>query len=307
MARARLYLNEEEEDAAERVKVSNLKTSLKDPKYELTSTDFETASQSITRGFLTEEEIFIIAKNVRFAWSNPDYWPSAEEVNCAAVLATHGHLPKVEYMLLKNMELPEVPDLTKLASLVNYGVEFDNITGDVGLLLKNIQCIELSLSNMCLCDTTTSYVVQCLESKTELMVLGYHGPVSLEIQTLSRYNGKGTCVTVVYHHHNTYNMVSMFGDQLKSWAQTNNWKVEENGKYIMMECLSLNELSESERSSIYCSETDSDSIELSQNSFTTSSSYSYTKYPFITVADMGWNREPTEDLFNDFSNNTGKI
>ena len=73
---------------------------------------------------------------------------SKSSLRCAAQAAT-GHLTRVKYINLQDMELSSRPaDLLSLTRAASGVVELSNVTGDFPLLLASLTCEELDLRNM---------------------------------------------------------------------------------------------------------------------------------------------------------------
>ena len=165
-------------------------------------TYFEAVLEDLHRGRLTEDDICEVSTTIQSSWSNPKYCPSFAEVTCAAALATAGHLESVQWMRLKNMEIPNCDnvDITKLAKTVVGGVYLDKVTGDTTQLFKSICSKGLSISNMDLGQEETLSVVQCLQLNVEVLYVGSSdGPAMLDFETLKKYDGTGKCHKVVCH------------------------------------------------------------------------------------------------------------
>ena len=80
-------------------------------------------------------------------------------VRLAAQLASEGHLPSVEKMRLKYIELSNIPrhQIGELASIVTNTVIINNITPatHLDLILENVRCPELALLTMSLAEPQT--------------------------------------------------------------------------------------------------------------------------------------------------------
>ena len=189
------------------------------------------------------------------------YLPSVAEVRCAAALAATGHLTSVEYMMLRDLELPSTEDMPSLARVsskvhldrvtgelgpllfslncaelliedieldhaatsrgVSSGVVLDRVTGDIGPLLSSLSCAELQISNMELDQAATSSLVRGLQHGVErLDLLGGGGPVTLDIQSLVEYDGRGRCDLVGCYG----NTAATYRENIKTWAERINWR-----------------------------------------------------------------------------------
>ena len=166
------------------------------------------------------------ATRIQSSWSDWRHYPSVAEVVCAAALAATGHLTSVEYMVLRNLELPRTEDMLSLARLVTSGVVLDRVTGDIGPLLSSLSCAELQISNMELQAATSSLVWGLQHGVAELR-LG--GRVRLHIQTLLEWDGRGRCGEVTCWHDTR----DTYKEEMRTWAARVNWNVEGEDWIVM--------------------------------------------------------------------------
>lgn len=127
--------------------------------------------------------------------------PSMSMVRLAAQLAWEGHLPSVKNMRLEYMDLSGIPcdQMGKLASKVTHKVFIDLInwpstympSTHLDIILENIRCQVLLLSNMTLTESQTQALVTAMRDRVENVEL--HVGVTLDIEALCQYNGQGTC------------------------------------------------------------------------------------------------------------------
>ena len=209
-------------------------TSILNERKEMAANDetyFEAVLEDLHRGRLTEDNICEVSTTIQSSWSNPKYCPSFAEVTCAAALATAGHLESVQWMRLKNMEIPNCDnvDITKLAKTVVGGVYLDKVTGDTTQLFKSICSKGLSISNMDLGQEETLSVVQCLQLNVEVLYVGSSDvPAMLDFETLKKYDGTGKCHKAVCHSgtKDTPRYVE-FIKELETWStEIVKWDVE---------------------------------------------------------------------------------
>ena len=235
---------------------------------DLSEDDLNMAADLVTNGYLTEDLMKKLTTKIKSSWSFW-YYPSIAEVRCAAALAVTGHLTEVENMNLRDLELTGIEAISSLASGVRHSVELSNVTGavapllsiltctqlwmknmelnqaatssgvsdrvelrdvtgDVAPLLSSLTCIKLWIDNMELNQTATRGLVQGLQHGVETLVLG-GGAVTLHIQTLVEYDGRGECGEVVCYG----NTVATYREEIKTWAERINWDVTEGWRIVM--------------------------------------------------------------------------
>ena len=191
------------------------------------------AFKFIQSGYLSEDAISALASNIRDSWSNNNYWPSAHEVKLAALLAARGtDLVSVEHMSLVDIDITSIKDdnITSLASVVSEQVDLNNVTGNVDLVISNIECSMLFISNMRLEQWTTQILARCVQTSVECLFVGMNGTVKLHIRTLLQYDGQGRCrhMELFGETGNTY------GDLLRTWATRVQWTVREERSSIVV-------------------------------------------------------------------------
>ena len=133
---------------------------------------------------------------------------------------------------MANMELEPNQAATLSCSGVRNKVELDNVTGDVGPLLSSLSCTQLLIDNMELNKTATSGLVRGLQHGVEILVLdeGGRGPVTLDIQTLVEYDGRGRCGEVAFDD----DTAATYREDMKVWAERINWDVTDQPHQIVM-------------------------------------------------------------------------
>ena len=88
------------------------------------------------------------ADKIQADWSQEFHNPSEAEIKRAALLAWEGHLTSVEYMMIEDISIRDIPrdHMEKLASIVTQGVLVINMThtDQLGSILarpaSNVQC-----------------------------------------------------------------------------------------------------------------------------------------------------------------------
>ena len=146
--------------------------------------------------------------------------PTPSQLSCAAVLASHGHLTRVEKLTLKNMDISSVEpgDLRTLVKCVTEEVSVDNVTGDLSPVLHSGRCRALRLYNITLTSAETQNLAVAMVSGVKEVRLGKN--VTLGMETLTQYNGQGECEEVELFD----NTKEMYLDQVKVWARGMDWK-----------------------------------------------------------------------------------
>ena len=199
------------------------------------------------------------AAEIEQKWSYSDYTPSAAEVNCASLLAKHGHLPshnitlkayfvakslnqnpsqaqvqcgaalatqgyitQVETLWLHDKDISLVPaeDLASLVKCVTDEIYIDNVTGDMAPVFSNAKCRRLDIYRMNLSTADTKHLLTAMVSGVKQVWPSY--VVTLDMETLAQYDGKGECEEVWFGDGQT-----RYGDQMKVWAGNIGWQIEE--------------------------------------------------------------------------------
>ena len=122
---------------------------------------------------------------------------------------------------MKNMELNQAAT----SSGVSDRVELRDVTGDVAPLLSSLTCIKLWIDNMELNQTATRGLVRGLQHGVKKLWLGYYGAVTLDIQSLVEYDGRGRGDLVGCYG----NTAATYRENIKTWAERINWDVTEGG------------------------------------------------------------------------------
>ena len=153
---------------------------------------------------------------------------------CAASLAYHGLLGQAEEntgLDLDNVDLTLVPSehLTALASWVTStcSVYIHKVNGiDLTSLLNSLKCESLSIENQSLDREETQALVQAMESGVEIVELT---SITLEMETLVSYSGKGRCCEVELNCHDDDPKMWRVNmkEPLKIWAMNRDWAVTE--------------------------------------------------------------------------------
>ena len=117
------------------------------------------------------------ADYIQADWSNGLYRPSEAEIRRAALLAWEGHLTSVEYMIIKNISITDIPrdHMEKLASVVTGVVHIQMMdhTDQLGSILANIKCTRLFLCNMELSEAETRALVTAMRDRVQCVRMGH--------------------------------------------------------------------------------------------------------------------------------------
>ena len=155
--------------------------------------------------------------------------PSLSMVRLAAQLAWEGHLLSVKWITLENLDLSNIPrdHVCKLTSIVTDRVHIYNITpaSHLDIILENVRCPLLWLSYMRLTEPQTRALVIAMTERLEKGRLG--DDVTLDIQTLCQYNGRGTCRGLQVYD----DTKRRYGEKLRQWGAEVGWAV--TGSYCL--------------------------------------------------------------------------
>ena len=159
--------------------------------------------------------------------------PSLPLVAAAAALATHGYITHVVQLGLYNLDLDldvSAGNLANLVQCVSTYVWISRIRGDLGPVFGTAKCSELNLVDMDLSTAETQSLLGAMVSGVRLVFL-CRG-VTLDMETLSQYDGKGECGRVWVWE----DTGRRYRGQLKSWMQRIGWKLKrENDGVIEIE------------------------------------------------------------------------
>ena len=164
-----------------------------------------------------------LAARIRDKWESGFHWPRLPEITTAASLAHHGLLRSVERMRLRNVDLASVPaeHLASLAACVTKRVAIWNVSNtDLTSILNSCKSEELYISRQSLSTQETRALVRAM-AYVEIVVLGYLGPVTVDISTLVTYEGRGKCKKVTFYN----NTAKKYREEVRGWAQRISWRV----------------------------------------------------------------------------------
>ena len=150
---------------------------------------------------------------------------NVEEIICCASLAHHGLLGSVGIMKLLGIDLSQVPTqhLASLASCVTGDLFIQNVSGcDLVSVLDSLNCEMLRIGGQSLGREETQALVQAMDSRLEIVMLG--DQVTLDIEALAEYNGHGVCRILALEE----DTVIRYGEELKTWARSRKWGVDDD-------------------------------------------------------------------------------
>ena len=170
------------------------------------------------------------------SWSRYGFHPSLFELTCAAALSTHGaltqahrhNIAELKTMNLRDVDISTIPaeELANLTQCVRESVEINNVHGDLSPVLSNVKCDVLRISKATLSTAETQSLVSAMVSGVEKVELGRG--VTLDMETLARYDGTGECRLVWLWGQSTS---SRCGEQVSMWTEEMGWKIRsKNGR-----------------------------------------------------------------------------
>jgi len=245
-------------------KAQMIETSWKRRNYFPDSAEVTTAVLLAEHGHLLLQVITTKSVEIEASWYNDDYTPSPAEVHCASSLADHGHLPRqvISNMAAKKAESLYCPSLAQvqcdaalatlgyitqvesqlmlhdmdtslvpaedLSSLVKCWVDVTivRVTGDLSPVLCSLRCRGLTIFNTMLSTADTQQLVAAMDTRVEWVVLC--DGVTLDMETLAQYDGKGDCKEVILSD----DTKERYRDQVKAWAENIGWQTE-NSSYAL--------------------------------------------------------------------------
>ena len=175
-----------------------------------------------------------LAARIRAKWVF-GYIPHVPEITTAASLAYHGLLCSVEWMRLCDVDLASVPaeHLASLAACATEYVGIRNVSNtDLTSILDSSKSELLYIDNQSLSTEETRGLVQAMEN-VEKVYLGYYGNVTLDINTLVNYSGRGKCEKVIFYK----NTAVKYREEVQRWARRISWRVTnyDNSEEIIIE------------------------------------------------------------------------
>ena len=238
--------------------------------YVSTPAEVTSAVLLAAHGHLSLQVITTKAEEIEASWSNESYIPSPAEVHCASSLAAHGHLPRqvitnkaakiasrqsmsscslsklqcaaalatlghitqvslrLSSLRLYNLDISLVPaeDLVSLVKCQRSGpVSINGVTGDLSPVLSSVQCCMLLITNTSLSTAETQQLLAAMDTRVKKIHMG--DGVTLDMDTLAQYAGEGKCVEVTMRG-------MRYRNQLKVWAGNMGWQIEETSDKIFI-------------------------------------------------------------------------
>ena len=144
-------------------------------------------------------------------------------ITCGASLAYYGLLRSViSDMWLTDFDLTSVPDehLTSLVSSIQYRLYINNVSGrDLVSILDGCKSYWLTIKNQSLDSEETEALLLAME--TNFARLQLEGGVTLDMETLVRYNGQGKCKRLMC----ITETANRYRKSLTKWAKRIDWEV----------------------------------------------------------------------------------
>ena len=135
------------------------------------------------------QNIYKIIKN----FENLQYNPPLLEILQAARLSSDGYITSVEYLVLKEINLDQIPSqhLVSLVSCVAETVYIRNVDGDLATVIKSAKSRILNFRDTALDARQSNLVVKALMDRIEILAIGSNALLDFDI--LQHYEGLGKC------------------------------------------------------------------------------------------------------------------
>jgi len=157
-------------------------------------------------------------------WDNP----CLEDMTYIAVLAQNGLITQLnKELFLRDRSLTTVttPHLTSLIACVAEYVHIYNLSDCLDTILDSVNCLQLSISRQILSSDETKALVQAMESRLERVRLGIGiygtGNVTIDIDVLTKYSGRGKCKTLVCDE----DLMARYNKEIRTWATRKGWRI----------------------------------------------------------------------------------
>lgn len=161
---------------------------------------------------------------------------SLSKIVTAASLAYHGMLGSVKWMFLEDV------DLASLVLCATKCVDIRNVSNIINIL-DNIRCKYLEITRQTLSSEETYALVRAMESRVEVVTMGFGGGVSLDCKTLTQFSEQGKCREFVCWVENA----DRSWKEVSSWAQRRiEWYVFEDNRGLYYHSLENRLMSESD-------------------------------------------------------------
>ena len=120
-------------------------------------------------------------------------------------------------------------DMARLVKCVSDSATITNVNGDLAPVLSNAQCRDLGIGSMNLSATDTKCLVDAMVRGVREVWLD---DVSLDMETLAQYDGKGKCESVPLWDDTR----ERYGARVDSWAGEMGWDVSgDSGNFTNIE------------------------------------------------------------------------
>ena len=166
----------------------------------------------------------LVQRVYQLNWDNP----CLEDLTYAAVLAQNGLITQVhKELFLRDRSLSSVSTthLTSLIACVADYVHIYNLSDCLDTILDSVNCKQLSISRQKLSSDETKALVQAMESRLEMVRLGIgiygNGNVTIDIDVLTKYSGRGKCRTVLCNG----DLMARYSEEIRTWATRKGWNV----------------------------------------------------------------------------------
>ena len=171
----------------------------------------------------------IADKHNKDGWYDKLTTPDVSDLKISAMLAWEGYLTSLRCMQIVqgNVVVAAFPwvQMKKLASIVTYAVQIDNLYGQhlghLGSILAGVKCTMLELNNMELSEADIRALVTAMRNRVDKVYLS--GNITLDIEQITKYDGRGRCRYLnlrVWEDGRAW-----YGDRLRSWAAHVGWTV----------------------------------------------------------------------------------
>ena len=194
-------------------------------------------------GHLPQQILSSLAARITEQWNPTEFemqcyryaTPSLPQLACAGALASQGYISRVKVLILANLDISSVAaeDMASLVRCVSNRVRIVNVRGDLTPVLSSVNCKDhigwdggLQMSSVTLnTDDTQSLVTAMVRG---VKVVRMNGRVTLDMETLAKYDGKGEYRMVRMY----YDTRGRYGDQVKAWARMIKWRMIEDDGYL---------------------------------------------------------------------------
>ena len=160
------------------------------------------------------------------------YHPSLPLLQSAANLATKGYITQVASLHFDNLDISLVTpeDMASLVKCVSDNVAIMRVHGDLTPVLSNVKCTELKIINRSLTTNDTQNLLAAMDTRVKEVVLG--AVVTLDMETLAQYDGKGECEEVWMYQ----DTGERYRQPVRVWARDMGWGIRDRPNWIAVNC-----------------------------------------------------------------------